>query len=218
MGDESRDVSGPDLAHGISLDALDGGGIVAGQADGQAVVMVRVDGEVYAVDAGCTHYGVPLGGGVVVGHTLRCPAHHSRFDMRTGEAVAAPALKPLGCWSVEVRDGRAFVTGRREPANPPPAPLPADVPNRVVIVGAGAAGSACAEMLRREGFAVPSRSSTPGRTDRWTGPTSPRTTWPATRPRSGSPSSRPSGTPRTGSTSSWAPVWWGSTRPSGGCG
>lgn len=154
MGEAPRDIDGPDLALGISLAALREGEPVQGRASGQAVVVVvRVEGEVYAVDAGCTHYGVPLGGGVVVGHTLRCPAHHSRFDVRTGEAVAAPALKPLGCWGVEVRDGRAFVTGRREPANPPPAPLPASVPRRVVIVGAGAAGSACAEMLRREGFA-----------------------------------------------------------------
>ncbi len=153
MGDQPQEASGPDLADGVALGALREGEPVQGQANGQAVVMVRVEGEVYAVDAGCTHYGVELGGGVVVGHTLRCPAHHSRFDVRTGEAVAAPALKPLGCWRVEVRDGRAFVAGRREPANPPPAPLPAGVPGRVVIVGAGAAGSACAEMLRREGFA-----------------------------------------------------------------
>ena len=153
MGEQKQAPEGPDLAQGVALEALAEGAIVAGQADGQEVVLVRVDGEIHAVDAGCTHYGVSLAGGVVVGHTLRCPAHHSRFDVRTGEAVAAPALRPLGCWNVEVRDGRAFVTGRREPANPPPAPVPADAPRSVVIVGAGAAGSACAEMLRREGFA-----------------------------------------------------------------
>ncbi|HET7233678.1 MAG TPA: FAD-dependent oxidoreductase [Longimicrobium sp.] len=153
MGSEQREAEGPDLTQGVSLSALADGEIVRGQAEGQEVVMVRVDGQVHAVDAGCTHYGVSLGGGIVVGHTLRCPAHHSRFDVRTGEAVAAPALRPLGCWNVEVRDGRAFVTGRREPANPPPAAVPAGAPGSVVIVGAGAAGSACAEMLRRLGFA-----------------------------------------------------------------
>lgn len=152
MGEQSKEPAGPDLAAGIALEELGDGGIVAGQVDGQEVVLARVGGEVYAVDAGCTHYGVSLAGGVVVDGTIRCPAHHSRFDLRTGQAVAAPALRPVGCWNVEVREGRAFVTGRREPVNPPPPSLPSGGPRQVVIVGAGAAGSACAEMLRRLGF------------------------------------------------------------------
>ena len=152
MSGEQQEPSGPDLGEGIALEELGEGGIVQGHVGEDGVVVVRVEGEVYAIDAGCTHYGVPLGGGIVVGHTIRCPAHHSRFDLRTGEAVAAPALRPAGCWNVEVRGGRAYVTGRREHAPPPRAPAAADAPRSVVIVGAGAAGTACAEMLRREGF------------------------------------------------------------------
>jgi NADPH-dependent 2,4-dienoyl-CoA reductase/sulfur reductase-like enzyme/nitrite reductase/ring-hydroxylating ferredoxin subunit len=152
MGAEQQEPSGPDLAQGVALEELGDGRIVQGHVAGEGVVVARVDGEVFAIDAACTHYGVPLGGGIVEGHTIRCPAHHSRFDLRTGEAAAAPALRPAGCWNVEVRDGRAYVTGRREPAPRAPAPVAAGAPRSVVIVGAGAAGTACAEMLRREGF------------------------------------------------------------------
>ena len=152
MGAEQQEPTGPDLAQGIALQELGEGTIVQGHVGGEGVVVARVDGEVFAIDAACTHYGVPLGGGIVVGHTIRCPAHHSRFDLRTGDAVAAPALRPAGCWNVEVRGGRAYVTGKREAAPRPRAAASAEVPRSVVIVGAGAAGTACAEMLRREGF------------------------------------------------------------------
>src|SRR5215218_4592658 len=138
MSGEQQEPTGPDLAEGIALEELGEGAIVQGHVGDDGVVVVRAEGEVYAIDAGCTHYGVPLGGGIVVGHTIRCPAHHSRFDLRTGEAVAAPALRPAGCWNVEVRDGRAYVTGRREQASAPRAPASADAPRSVVIAGAGA--------------------------------------------------------------------------------
>lgn len=152
MGAEQQEPTGPDLAEGIALEELRAGAIVQGHVGGEGVVIARAGGELYAIDAACTHYGVSLGGGIVEGHTIRCPAHHSRFDLRTGDAVAAPALRPAGCWNVEVRDGRAYVTGKREAAPRPRAATTADAPRSVVIVGAGAAGTACAEMLRREGF------------------------------------------------------------------
>src|SRR3712207_361561 len=106
MGSDSQELSGPDLAQGVPLDELEDGGILQGHADGEAVVVVRQGAELFALDAACSHYGVSLGGGIVADGTLRCPAHHSSFDLRTGEAVAAPALRPLSCWSVELRAGR----------------------------------------------------------------------------------------------------------------
>jgi NADPH-dependent 2,4-dienoyl-CoA reductase/sulfur reductase-like enzyme len=92
----------------------------------------------------------------MVGETVRCPWHHARFCLRTGEAMAAPAFSPMPCWRVETRDGKAFVRekierGAQRKAGAISAAAPH--PDRVVIVGGGAAGFAAAEMLRREGFA-----------------------------------------------------------------
>ncbi|HXW23012.1 MAG TPA: FAD-dependent oxidoreductase, partial [Rhodomicrobium sp.] len=95
----------------------------------------------------------PLADGLVVNNTVRCPWHHAAFDLRTGEAVRAPALSPIGCWSVEQRDGKVFVKGKRTPPKPEPlSVIPGKAPDRVVIVGGGGAGFAAAEMLRRRAY------------------------------------------------------------------
>jgi NADPH-dependent 2,4-dienoyl-CoA reductase/sulfur reductase-like enzyme len=84
--------------------------------------------------------------------TVRCPWHHARFDLRTGEAIGAPALSDTPCWNIDKRGRRFFVVGRKEKK---PARKPKSSPASVVIVGAGAAGNAAAEMLRREGYDGP---------------------------------------------------------------
>jgi NADPH-dependent 2,4-dienoyl-CoA reductase/sulfur reductase-like enzyme len=86
----------------------------------------------------------------VTGHDVRCPWHHACFDLRTGEAVRAPALSPLSVWKAEQRRGRIFVTQKLEPKSAKKAP--SDAPKRIVVVGGGAAGFAAAEMLRRDGY------------------------------------------------------------------
>lgn len=144
---------GPDLAQGIAdAELADGAGLV-GHVGGEQVLLVRRGTEVFAVGAQCTHYHGPLGDGLVVDDTVRCPWHHACFDLRTGEALHAPAFDPIACWSVEQRDGRIFVREkRRRPASTAKRRPASAAPEKVVIVGGGAAGFAAAEMLRREQF------------------------------------------------------------------
>jgi nitrite reductase/ring-hydroxylating ferredoxin subunit len=145
----------PDLRNGIADGDLADGAMLVGQVGDEQVLLARRGGEVFAIGAACTHYGGPLCEGLMVGDTVRCPWHHACFSLRTGEALAAPALTMTSCWRVERRDGRIFVHEKaaapepRMPAKPRPT---AALPKRIVIVGGGAAGFAAAEMLRREGF------------------------------------------------------------------
>ncbi|HSL72268.1 MAG TPA: FAD-dependent oxidoreductase [Longimicrobiales bacterium] len=147
----SSELSGPDLRAGVALSDVPMGGMLLGHADGEAVLLFRRDREILALSATCTHYGGPLAEGLVVGDTLRCPWHHGCFDLRTGETIGPPALSDVAAWWVEVRDDRAFVTGRKAPA----AHEPVAGPESVVIVGAGAAGQCAAETLRRAGYTGP---------------------------------------------------------------
>jgi NADPH-dependent 2,4-dienoyl-CoA reductase/sulfur reductase-like enzyme/nitrite reductase/ring-hydroxylating ferredoxin subunit len=146
------DASSPDLALGVAADALADGKMLAGHVGGDAVLLARRGNEFFAIGATCSHYSGPLAEGLMVGDTVRCPWHHACFSLRTGEALRAPALSPVACWSVELRDDKVFV---REKATRTPtrrvAPPPGG-PQRIVVVGGGAAGFAAVEMLRRQQF------------------------------------------------------------------
>ena len=97
-------LSGPDLAQGVSLSEVPEGGQLLGHSNGEPVIVVRQGEEVFAIGATCTHYGGPLAEGIVVGDTVRCPWHHACFSLRTGEAIRTPALNPVSCYRVD-REG-----------------------------------------------------------------------------------------------------------------
>src|SRR5690348_16737410 len=114
MAAESGSLTGPDLTKGVSSTDLAEGAMLLGHANGEAVLLARVDGVCHAVGASCTHYGGPLAEGALDGAELRCPWHHACFDVRTGEAVHAPALNPLPRWAVQERGGRIVVGAKSE--------------------------------------------------------------------------------------------------------
>jgi apoptosis-inducing factor 3 len=158
MSEESK-PAGPDLRAGVPEAQVADGGMLVGQVDDSSVVIARRGVELFAIDSTCTHYGGPLGEGLMVGDTLRCPWHHACFSLRTGEAIAAPAINPVHCWRVERANGLLYVRDRlkQAPARESPRTKRSGAPGagaseRIVIVGGGAAGFAAAEMLRREGY------------------------------------------------------------------
>lgn len=146
--DPSKD-QGPDLAQGVPTEALADGNMLVGRVGEDSVLLARRGDEYFAIGAECTHYHGPLAEGLMVGDTVRCPWHHACFSLRTGEAVRAPALGPVACWSTEIREGRIVVLDKVVPKPSTPAASANGSPQRVVIVGGGAAGFAAAEMLRR---------------------------------------------------------------------
>jgi len=153
MAQDDASAAGPDLARGVAFAELQDGGMLLGHVGGEQVMLIRQGSDVFALGAHCTHYHAPLTDGIVVDGMIRCPWHHARFDLRTGEAVRAPAFSPLACWSVDHHDGKVFVRDKRDrPQSRARGKRAGARPGRIVIVGGGAAAFSAAEMLRREQF------------------------------------------------------------------
>ena len=154
MSAHDGDVSGPDLSEGVPLESIPEDGMLVGHVGSEPVLLSRSGSQVFAIGGKCTHYGGPLGEGLVVGNSVRCPWHHACFDLHTGEATCAPALNPVPRWEI-VREGALVKVG--DQMSPADGATPVRDRNdreiqSIVIVGAGAAGNAAAEMLRREGY------------------------------------------------------------------
>ena len=171
MAEHSDELTGPDLSQGIEISSVGPGQLVAGHAFGEPVLLVHVEPNWFAVGGKCTHYGAPLAEGVLVGETIRCPWHHACFELRNGAASRAPALNDLPSFPVVLENNIVRVTGKRDHSwprgadnRPRASRAPEKVlldenpvvgPSSVFIVGASAAGVACAEMLRREAYRGP---------------------------------------------------------------
>ncbi len=140
MAEDQPQATGPDLTQGIALAELPDGGKLVGHVGSEEILLVRRGAEIFAVSAHCTHYHGPLADGIVVGESVRCPWHHACFDLRSGEALRAPALSPLACWSVEQRGGKVFV--REQAAQPQPKRLAPSgaAPDKIVIIGGRGSG------------------------------------------------------------------------------
>lgn len=76
--------------------------------DGRKVLLVRLEGRVYAYEDRCPHLGVRLSEGALDGATLTCRAHHFQFDARTGRGVN-PRTVCLRVWPARVDAGAVSV-------------------------------------------------------------------------------------------------------------
>ena len=91
---------------------------------GRDLLVIRWDGEVYALRNICPHMSFPMTGGRVAARTtaeevgemaqaddqpvLECPYHNFPYDLRTGVCIADPTMR-VRAYKVLVRGHQAFV-------------------------------------------------------------------------------------------------------------
>ena len=81
--------------------------------DDVMVAVFNVDGQFYAIEDVCTHDGGVLTGGPITGCIITCPRHGATFDVRTGEALTAPAYEPAAKFPVRIENGMVQVRDDR---------------------------------------------------------------------------------------------------------
>uniref|UniRef100_A0A672JG58 Apoptosis inducing factor mitochondria associated 4 n=1 Tax=Salarias fasciatus TaxID=181472 RepID=A0A672JG58_SALFA len=117
----------------------------------QKVLLVRIQGQFYAVGSQCSHYNAPLIKGALVGDRVRCPFHGACFSVKTGDIEEYPGLDCLPSYKVKLiflRFSEMLLSKRvKEMCRMSP-----DIKQVVLLVGGGPASLVCAETLRQNCF------------------------------------------------------------------
>ncbi len=80
---------------------------------GDALCLVRFNGEISALSDICTHQHFSMSLGDVLGDgTLQCAWHGARYDCRTGEVKQDPATSPLPVFQVRLEGDKILVGPR----------------------------------------------------------------------------------------------------------
>jgi 3-phenylpropionate/trans-cinnamate dioxygenase ferredoxin subunit len=78
------------------------GSVKVVELQGHRIAVCNAGGQFYAVSDVCTHDFGPLDQGELEEYEIECPRHGARFDIRTGEVVALPAVLPIDTYPVRV--------------------------------------------------------------------------------------------------------------------
>lgn len=76
---------------------------------GKDVLLVRINGEIYAYHDRCPHKGTPLGEGALQDGALTCQTHNWVFDACTGKGIN-PSTSCLTRFKVKVEDERIYIS------------------------------------------------------------------------------------------------------------
>jgi len=78
--------------------------------NGVPICLARLaTGEIFAISDVCSHEEIELSDGELDGEDVECPAHGSRFNVRTGEVSGLPAEDPVDTYPVTIEGDRIFV-------------------------------------------------------------------------------------------------------------
>lgn len=81
--------------------------------DGVPILLVRRGTRIFALAETCSHFSGPLSEGKLMGDSIQCPWHRSRFALEDGRVLDGPAVHPQPCLETRVRDGRIDVRKSR---------------------------------------------------------------------------------------------------------
>ena len=118
------------------------------------ILVLRHQGKLSAFQGKCPHAGGPLEKGAICNGRLVCPGHMGTFRIPDGRLIAPPAMDSLKTYPLRIKGPKVFATLPSAEATGHLKQVSSSTTDkrRMVIVGAGAAGSMAAKTLRNEGF------------------------------------------------------------------
>jgi len=79
------------------------------KVEGHEILVVNVEGKLYAVSNRCPHMNYPLYLGSLNGKIITCGFHYAKFDITTGKALSPPAHEPLKTFKIEIKNSAVLV-------------------------------------------------------------------------------------------------------------
>jgi nitrite reductase/ring-hydroxylating ferredoxin subunit/uncharacterized membrane protein len=76
---------------------------------GAPILLIRRGERLFAMAETCSHFSGPLSAGKLVGDSIVCPYHSSRFALEDGRVLDGPAVHPQPCLAIRARDGQIEV-------------------------------------------------------------------------------------------------------------
>ena len=79
------------------------------EVTGTPILVVNLDGDLYALEDRCSHEDFELSAGAIdpADGSIECVLHGARFDLRDGRALCAPAYSPVPKFPVKIEDGNS---------------------------------------------------------------------------------------------------------------
>jgi nitrite reductase/ring-hydroxylating ferredoxin subunit len=72
---------------------------------GAPILLIRRGGRLFAMADTCSHFSGLLSEGKLVGDSIVCPRHSSRFALEDGRVLDGPAVHSQPCLAIRARDG-----------------------------------------------------------------------------------------------------------------
>lgn len=93
----------------LKTEELADGEMKSVELGGKNITIAHIGDDYFAFDDACTHKQCSLSGGTLEGQEVVCPCHGGKFDVKTGEAKALPAVVPVTIYPVKVENGMIMV-------------------------------------------------------------------------------------------------------------
>lgn len=83
---------------------------------GKEILISNINGDYYAIDSVCTHFGGDLSQGTLEGSVITCPRHQAKFDVTTGRVLSPPRVGPynpkimdLKLYPIRIENGNILI-------------------------------------------------------------------------------------------------------------
>jgi nitrite reductase/ring-hydroxylating ferredoxin subunit len=81
--------------------------------EGEPILIANVGGNFYSIADTCSHAMAYLSDGELLENgQVQCPDHGAVFDLKTGEALALPAVAPVETFKLTIEDGEIYVDSK----------------------------------------------------------------------------------------------------------